>query len=84
MWFSCTDVAKAVGYADAQQAVSTLMLDRKELSEIQTPVSLRGFDFQALFGRDLSALILDRCPKRTPVIISMVRFTGGGESPPPR
>lgn len=52
VWFSCTDVAKAVGYSDAQQAVSNLMADRKNLSEIPTPVSLRGSEFQALFGNN--------------------------------
>ena len=55
VWFSCTDVAKAVGYENAQNAVSTLMLDRKELSEIQTPQKIGGFDFQALFGKNWKA-----------------------------
>ena len=55
VWFSCTDVAKAVGYSDTQNAVSTLMPERKELAEIQTPDSSRGFDFQALFGKNWKA-----------------------------
>ena len=55
VWFSCTDVAKAVGYSDVPQVVSSLMPDRKELSEIQTPVSILGFDFQALFGKNWKA-----------------------------
>ena len=55
VWFSCTDVAKAVGYENVPQAVQNLMLDRKELSEIQTPLSLGRFDFQALFGKNWKA-----------------------------
>ena len=50
VWFSCTDVAKAVGYSDVSQAVSALMPDRKELSEIEPPVSLRGVGFSSVFG----------------------------------
>lgn len=50
VWFSCTDVAKAVGYADAQSAVSSLMPDRKDLSEIEPPESFRGVGFSAIFG----------------------------------
>ena len=46
VWFSCTDVAKAVGYENAQNAVSTLMVDRKELSEIEPPQSLVGVGFR--------------------------------------
>lgn len=43
VWFGCTDVAKAVGYENAANAVSTLMLDRKELSEIEPPpINWRG------------------------------------------
>ena len=55
VWFSCTDVAKAVGYENVSQVVSSLMPDRKELSEIQTPLSIGGFDFQALFGKNWKA-----------------------------
>ena len=55
VWFSCTDVAKAVGYSDAQNAVSTLMPDRKELSEISTPEKIRGSNFQAIFGNNWKA-----------------------------
>lgn len=55
VWFSCTDVAKAVGYENAQNAVSTLMLDRKNLSEISTPQSLGRLDFQAIFGNNWKA-----------------------------
>ena len=50
VWFSCTDVAKAVGYENAQNAVSTLMVDRKELSEIEPPQSLVGVGFSGVFG----------------------------------
>ena len=46
VWFSCTDVAKAVGYSDAQSAVSALMPDRKELSEIEPPEKIRGLVFR--------------------------------------
>ena len=45
VWFGCTDVAKAVGYENAQQAVASLMPDRKELGEIEPPLSLRGVGF---------------------------------------
>ena len=55
VWFSCTDVAKAVGYSDAQQAVSSLMPDRKNLSEISTPVKILGLDFQDVFGNNWKA-----------------------------
>lgn len=50
VWFGCTDVAKAVGYENAQQAVASLMPDRKELSEIEPPLSLRGVGFSGIFG----------------------------------
>ena len=55
VWFSCTDVAKAVGYENAQNAVSSLMPDRKNLSEISTPLSIGGLDFQAIFGNNWKA-----------------------------
>ena len=35
VWFVATDVAAAVGYSDAKQAVQNLMPDRKELGEIE-------------------------------------------------
>lgn len=50
VWFSCTDVAKAVGYENVQNAVSTLMPDRKELSEIEPPQSFGGVGFSGVFG----------------------------------
>ena len=50
VWFSCTDVAKAVGYSDPSYAVATLMLDRKELSEIEPPELIRGVGFSGVFG----------------------------------
>lgn len=50
VWFSCTDVAKAVGYADAPAAVTSLMPDRKELSEIEPPEKIRGVGFSGVFG----------------------------------
>ena len=55
MWFSCTDVAKAVGYENAQNAVSTLMVDRKELSEIEPPLSIGrvGFSGVGVFSHPL-------------------------------
>ena len=55
VWFGCTDVAKAVGYADASQAVASLMPDRKELGEISTPVKIRGLDFSSVFGNNWKA-----------------------------
>lgn len=50
VWFSCTDVAKAVGYSDAPSAVSSLMPDRKELSEIKGWESSPTPSFSSVFG----------------------------------
>ena len=50
VWFGCTDVAKAVGYENAHQAVQNLMPDRKDLGEISTYLSLGRVDFSAIFG----------------------------------
>ena len=50
VWFSCTDVAKAVGYSDVPSAVSSLMPDRKELSEIKGWESSPTPSFSAIFG----------------------------------
>lgn len=52
VWFSCTDVARAVGYSDTKQAVAALMPDRKELGEISRGVSLPPLDFSAIFGNN--------------------------------
>ena len=50
VWFSCTDVAKAVGYENVPQAVQNLMPDRKELSEIEPPLSIGRVGFSGVFG----------------------------------
>ena len=50
VWFSCTDVAKAVGYENVSQVVSSLMPDRKELSEIEPPLSIGRVGFSGIFG----------------------------------
>ena len=50
VWFRCTDVAKAVGYENVPQAVQNLMTDRKELSEIEPPLSIGRVGFSGVFG----------------------------------
>ena len=50
VWFSCVDVALAVGYDNPKNALSRLMPDRKELSEIELVPKMVPVELSSIFG----------------------------------